>query len=213
MDLMPEAHVQFLHDLKSQGVEPGVIYDIGACVLHWYTQAVKVWPQAEFHVLEAMSTAEFLYKEHDLPYHLGVISNSDRRTVTFWQNDWNPGGNSYYRENAQFSPQVDVLYTQNHKRHMQARSLDSVIWEKQWPWPDLIKMDVQGGEWDILQGMPHTLVHVNHLILELQQVEYNQGAPLADQVIDWLACQGFECVAPKFCDAGPDADYYFRRTS
>lgn len=213
MLLMPDAHVQFLYDLRDQGVNPPVIYDIGSCVLHWYHSAVKVWPQAQFHLVEAQRSVEFLYKEKGLNYHLGVLGDSDRKHVTFWQNEWNPGGNSCYRENELYSPHVDQLYSMEHKTHQPTKTLDSVIQQNSWPLPHLIKMDVQGAEHDVLRGMTHTLPHVNHLILELQSVEYNTGAPMASQVISYLEHQGFECVAPKFCDAGPDADYYFRRRS
>ena len=211
--LLPQAHVRFLHDLAAQGVQPTVIYDIGACVLHWYSQAAQVWPQADFHVLEAMHSVKFLYEEQGLKHHLGVLSNSDRRTVTFWQNEWHPGGNSYYQENAQVNPDTVNYFTDAHKVTCAAKTLDTVIDQMGWKVPDLVKMDVQGGEWDVLQGMTRTLPHVQHLILELQKVEYNLGAPLASEVITWLDGQGFDCVAPLFCDAGPDGDYYFRRRS
>lgn len=211
--LLPESHVRFLYELRDSGVQPDVIYDVGACVLHWYSQAVQVWPHAVYHVCEAMHSVEFLYKQHDLKYHLGVLSNSDRRTVTFWQNDQHPGGNSYYKENEAHNPQVHEYFNAQHVRLMPTMTLDRVICQKGWRPPNLIKMDVQGAELDVLQGMCQVLPHVQHVILELQQVEYNQGAPQAPEVIDWLTQQGFTCAAPLFSNNGVDGDYYFRRMS
>ncbi len=211
--LLPESHVRFLYHLRDQGVHPTIIYDVGACVLHWYNQAVQVWPQAQYYLFEAMHSVEFLYKERNLNYHLGVLSNSDRRTVTFWQNDHHPGGNSYYKENELHNPQVHEYFNSAHKRLMPCRTLDQVVSERAWPMPNLVKMDVQGAEADVLQGMQHILPHVQHVILELQHVEYNQGAPQADQVIAWLKDQGFTCAAPLFSNNGVDGDYYFRRMS
>jgi FkbM family methyltransferase len=211
--LLPESHVRFLYDLRDQGVQPKVIYDVGACVLHWYSQAVQVWPHASYYVFEAMHSVEFLYKQHGLNYHLGVLSNSDRRTVTFWQNDQHPGGNSYYKENEAHNPQVHEYFNAQHRRLMCTQTLDRVVTSRGWPPPDLIKMDVQGAEADVLQGMCQLLPHVQHVILELQHVEYNQGAPQAPEVITWLAQQGFTCEAPLFTNNGVDGDYYFRRSS
>ena len=209
--LLPLSHVQYLHQLKSQGVEPRVIYDIGSCVLHWYNVASQVWPAAQFYVMDAMDSAEFLYQQNNLPYNIGVLSNSDRKTVTFWQNDYHPGGNSYYRENPEINHEVDQYFNESHKRILECSTLDTVISRLGWPVPDFVKMDVQGAEQDVLLGMTNTLPHVQHLILELQNVEYNKGAPLSHQVVSWLAGQGFECTTPLFSNNGADGDYHFTR--
>jgi len=76
--------------------------------------------------------------------------------------------------------------------------------------PDLIKMDVQGAELDVLKGAVGVLATTNHVILELQVVEYNTGAPLSDIVIDYMSSIGFDCKG-IFCNNGPDGDYYFVR--
>ena len=74
----------------------------------------------------------------------------------------------------------------------------------------MVKMDVQGAELDVLKGMKKTLKTVKHLILELQNVEYNKGAPLRGEVIDWLESNGFKYVE-LFSNQGPDGDYHFIR--
>jgi hypothetical protein len=67
-----------------------------------------------------------------------------------------------------------------------------------------------GAELDILKGAKETLKSCQHLILELQSVEYNKGAPLKTEVIDYLHLTGFDLVNTEpFCNAGPDADYHF----
>jgi len=211
--LLPHTHVQYLEHLKAQGVNLRVVYDLGSCVLHWYNVAHQIWPDAQYHVLDAMDSAEFLYQEQQLPYHIGVLSNSDRKTVTFWQNDYHPGGNSYYRENPEINLEVDQYFNDSHKRVLQCSTLDTIISVNHWPVPDFVKMDVQGAEQDVLLGMTNTLPHVQHLILELQNVEYNKGAPLSQHVISWLEQRGFDCVAPLFSNNGADGDYHFTRKS
>ncbi len=79
---------------------------------------------------------------------------------------------------------------------------------KQFPLPDLIKMDVQGAEMDVLQGASEVLKTVKHVILELQTVEYNKGAPLKDTVIEYMDSIGFDCKG-LFSNNGPDGDYHF----
>ena len=75
---------------------------------------------------------------------------------------------------------------------------------------DVIKLDVQGAELDVLKGAVETLADVKHVILELQVVEYNKGAPLKDEVIAYMDEQGFDCQG-IFSNNGPDGDYHFVR--
>ena len=41
-DALPSNHVEYLWNLKKNGFEPKVIYDIGSCVLHWTKVAKRV---------------------------------------------------------------------------------------------------------------------------------------------------------------------------
>jgi FkbM family methyltransferase len=208
--LIPRAHVNHLKMLKEQGVSPKVIYDIGACVLHWTTEAREIWPDAEIVAFEAMDSTEFLYKEAGMRYHIGVLSDETGREVDFYQNDHHPGGNSYYLENPEVNPQAPAYFNESHRRRLRTVTVDAVQRLKQFPLPDFLKLDVQGAELDVLKGSLECLANVDHVILELQKVEYNRGAPLFDAVITWMAEQGFECQG-IFSDQGPDGDYYFRR--
>ena len=208
--LIAQSHTNYLTKLKEQGIQPAVIYDIGACVLHWTNEAKRIWPAAEFVAFEAMGSAEFLYKEQGLKYHIGVLSNESGKEVEFYQNDWNPGGNSYYQENAEVNPEAIKYFNDSHKRLLKTATLDAVVNLKRFPAPDLIKMDVQGAELDVLKGAEQTIKTAKHVILELQRVEYNKGAPLKDTVIAYMDSIGFDCQG-EFCVNGPDGDYHFVR--
>jgi FkbM family methyltransferase len=203
--LIPKSHVEFLENLT---IQPRVIYDIGACVLHWTNEAKRIWPGADYIVFEAMPETEFLYREQNLKYHIGVLSDKTGKTVEFYQNTYHPGGNSYYRENPKVNPDALDYFNESHKKTYTTVSLDAVVNLKQFPKPDLIKMDVQGAELDVLLGATETLKHCNHVILELQSVEYNQGAPLGHLVIEYMQSIGFICQG-MFSTNGPDGDYYF----
>jgi FkbM family methyltransferase len=207
--LLPQAHVDFLIGLRDTGFNPRHIYDIGACVLHWTNEARRIWPHAEYCVFDAMDSVEFLYQEQNLKYHIGVLSDSER-VVDFYQNDVHPGGNSYYLENVAVNPEVPQYFNESHRRRLRTETLDSVVLSGNFPLPDLIKIDVQGAELDILRGAEYCLSRCNHVILELQVVEYNTGAPLRDTVIAYMAGKGFECRG-LFSNNGPDGDYYFVR--
>lgn len=208
-DHMPSAHFNYLKKLKDSGFEPKVIYDIGSCVLHWTNGAKRLWPNATYYLFDAFESAEFLYVRDGYDYHMGVLSDEDGKVVKWHQNDIQPGGNSYYRE-VGCGPISGQLFPENGYVEKITRTLDSVVKERGFPKPDLLKMDVQGAEKDILSGAKDTLSSVRHLIVEMQHVDYNLGAPKVDETLPFIESLGFECVAPRFCgNADIDADYGF----
>ena len=207
--LMPWDHVKYLMYLQRKyNFNPDVVYDVGACVLHWTNEARQIWPTTDFVVFEAMDTSEFLFKEQGLKYNIGVCSDVSGKEVDFYQNDYHPGGNSYYKENEAVNPKAPDYFNESHRRRLITVTLDDVRRQKSFPMPQLIKMDVQGAELDVLKGAVETLQSVQHIILELQIVEYNKGAPLRDIVIEYMNSIGFECMG-LFSNNGPDGDYHF----
>jgi len=203
---IPHDHVQYLHSLKDNGFEPKVIYDIGSCVGAWTKTAKQIWPDAHYVLFEANGEMEFLYWEVGWDYSMGLLGAEDGQIVKFYQNDFQPTGNSYYRE---IGCEHGEYHTENQYLWKPIRKLDTVVEERGFPLPDFVKMDVQGAEWDIFQGAQHTFSKVRHLIMELQHTEYNQGALKNTEILPKMEEFGWKCVAPLFSNNGPDGDYDF----
>ena len=204
--LIPTDHVNYLIKLKNDGFEPKVIYDIGSCVLHWTKIAKKLWPNAKIILFDAFQPAEFLYSGYD--YHIGVLSNVDNNIVKFYQNDYHPGGNSYYRE---IGCRNGFFFPENKYIEMKSMTLDTIVKERGFPLPDLIKIDVQGAEVDIIKGGLNTINNAKRLIVELQHTEYNQGALKVDQSLPISEGLGWKCTDTLFQNNGVDGDYGFVR--
>ena len=210
MPLLPQSHYDYLIKMRDVFArQPKVAYDIGACVLHWTLPARTVLPTATFVAFEAMEEAEFLYQEEKMLYNVGLLSNEDGKEYVFHQNLIHPGGNSYYKENAEINPDAAFLYNDNVVKV--SATLDTIVARKGFPLPDLIKMDVQGSELDILKGANRCLEHCQDLILELQHGEYNTGAPMREEVIAYLRSKGFVLITEYFSGNGPQGDYHFTR--
>jgi len=211
-DLLPVSHREYLSKLKDEGYQPKVIYDIGACVLHW-TKKIKetVWNDSQFFCFEAMEETEFLYKEFGVDgYYNGVLTDTDNKFVDFYKSIFSPGGNSYYLENQEISG--GNYYGDGNKFSVRGMSLDTIVHFNNFPLPNLIKMDVQGAELDIIKGATKCLQHADDLILELQDVDYNMGAPKSKEVIEYMRGIGYELVGTTpFCLGAFDADYHFKR--
>jgi FkbM family methyltransferase len=206
---IPQEHIQYLHSLKSKGFEPKVIYDVGACVGAWTKVAKQIWPDARYVLFEANGEMEFLYWEVGWEYSMGLLGAEDGQMVKYYQNDFQPTGNSYYREigctHGDYHPENQYLWKPIHK-------LDTIVEQRGFPLPDMVKIDVQGAEWDIFLGAKKTFSQVQHLIMELQHTEYNQGALKNTDILPKMEELGWECVAPLFCNNGPDGDYDFSKS-
>ena len=212
--LLPHDHIDYLRKMKDKGYSPKVVYDIGASVLHWTNQAKYFWPDATYYLFEAMDEVKPIYDYHGHDYELGVFSDVSGKEVNFFQNIDHPGGNSYYRENPEYSNGANVLFTDDHIVKKITKTVDEVAEQRGFMLPDLIKIDVQGCELDIMKGMKKCLDNATDLIVEMQRVEYNKGAPMVDQTMQYILDQGFVLVGYKFSNSGPeapDSDYHFKR--
>lgn len=209
-DTIPQAHKDFLRRLCDEAsFMPTVIYDLGACLLHWTKEASRIWPSAKFYVVDGFAEAKPFWDEAGLESSLSVLSDTEK-DVLFYVNPRMPGGNSYYRECGPANS--SLIFPDSSARKIRTITLDSLRKEKGWPLPDLVKLDVQGAELDIYRGGKETLLTCKFLILELQHKRYNQGAPLAHEVIYELAKDGWELYAPLFTVSEYDGDYCFINT-
>lgn len=209
-DLLPKTHVDYL---KNMNINPKVIYDIGSCVLHWSKKARDIWPNSQFYLFEAMDSVHELYNDNKFRnYHLGVLGDVDGKSVDFYENTFHPGGNSYYRENENVNLDALKYFGDDKKIKKTTYTIDSIIKLNSWPKPDLVKMDVQGAEFDVLKGGLETFKGCPDFILELQHVEYNKGAPLREKVIEYMKENGYELIS-NFTKTKVDGDYHFRLTN
>jgi hypothetical protein len=209
MSPIPESHILYLKKLKEEyGFEPKVVYDIGSCVLHWTKESVKVWPDSTYYLFDGMDSVGFLYDEIGYQYHLGVLSDVDDKELIFYQSNTSPGGNSYYKEQ---SWATELHYGKDSERVVKTITVDTIVKNKNFSLPDLVKIDVQGCEVDILKGMKNTLTTCEHLIVELQHSQYNIGAPLNVESISFIKSLGFDLITALFTNNGPDGDYHFMK--
>jgi FkbM family methyltransferase len=203
---MPAAHIRILKTI-SETFTPQVIYDIGASTLHWTKEALKIWPKSEIVAFDAIKEASKLYQSKNIKYNIGVLSDTDHKIVHFYENKENPAGNSYYKEIGH--PNSLNIYPEDSYSEQNSMTLETTVRERKFPLPDLVKIDVQGAELDILKGGINIINNAKYLIIELQSVEYNRGAPLENVTIEYLNSNGWSIVESKFSNNGPDADYLF----
>lgn len=210
----PQSHIQFLGKLGLEfNPDNLTIYDIGSNVLHWSEIAKNIWKNSNIYLFDAITETKLFYDEYNAKsnktyeYNIGVLCDEDYKRISFYQNDEVSGGNSYYKEIG--NCESSKLFTEKNIKQKIGMTLETIVKSKNIPTPDLIKIDVQGAELDILKGSMELINNAKFLIVELQHVEYNKGAPLYNQTRDFLIENGWEVYAEKFSNNGPDADWCF----
>ena len=76
-------------------------------------------------------------------------------------------------------------------RDVPAVTLDELVSERNLPTPYLIKVDVQGGELEVLEGAQATLPHTDAVILETTLFGTFDGGPQFIDVLSYMARREF----------------------
>ncbi len=94
-----------------------------------------------------------------------------------------------------------------------ARSLDDLLAEAGAKPGDynFLNLDIQGAELMALQGALATLPDIDWIICEVSKIELYEGAPLAEDIVDFLACHGFRLLDETYPYSKDWGDMFFGR--
>lgn len=173
---------------KSKGLNPKVIYDIGAHNGGWTRGMKPLFPDSQFVLFEANS--EHRQVLEDLSANLVLLGSENHEAIPFYKNTQGcTTGNSIYLERTVFfTPQTAIV------EHLRMCRLDTFVSENTLPNPDFLKLDVQGAELDVLAGAGDLLQGVKGCVLETSLHQYNQGAPFIEDVIVFMKMKGFDLI-------------------
>lgn len=184
-------HIEKMNQLKARGFNPRIILDIGAHEGLWAKEAKHVFPGSEVVMFEANPVHEQTLKNMGMKYYIDVLSDEDEKTVEFFciKNSPYNTGDSVFLENTRH-------YTQDNRttKIVKTKTLDSIL-KKNNIKPahvDFIKLDVQGSEQLILEGATTVLPTVECVLMEVQFLEYNIGAPKFYDMISFMDKHGYQ---------------------
>lgn len=173
--------------LVAEKFTPDVCIDVGANVGGFYHEAKPYWPNARYLLIEANQACQPALEQLGVDYSISVLSDKEKAVTFYTRKDATTcTGASLYLENTEFYREDNRVETKVH-----TRLLDDVCDIPLDGKKVLLKLDCQGSELDVLQGGPNTLKHAQAVIMEVSFVEYNQGAPLCNQVDAFMLDQGF----------------------
>ncbi len=131
------------------------------------------------------------YRSRFLPYALGA----EAREVSFHQSRW-PVASSVFEPNPEFLadfPHAAVLLETVERHTLTTTPLDAVL-EREGVQPDMLKIDVEGGELDVLRGGERALAASLMLDVEVEFAPLFRGAPLFADVDTHLRDRGWQLL-------------------
>lgn len=169
-------------------VKPARALDVGANIGEFTKQLLSYSPDCKVVMIEANPHCEPHLKTIGQPYDITALSNRNGISELYIENSNHVAtGASLYKENTQWYDEGRY-----YKHTVITKTLDgcnyfdgAII--------DLIKLDVQGSELNIIKGGENTIKTTKFVLAEVSLLQYNQGAPLIDDVVEKMVSLGF-CI-------------------
>jgi FkbM family methyltransferase len=168
---------------KKNGFNFNKVLDIGAYEGNWTKMFKQLYPFSKILMIEANSDKEKILKKIG-SYNIAVLGAENNKKVNYYKGEnYAETGNSVYLENSE-------IKFKSEEREIQ--TLTSLLGPNDSF--DLIKMDVQGSELDIIKGGLNIIKNTKFLLIELQNFNYNSGAPRIEVVVSFLKDLDFEFI-------------------
>lgn len=159
---------------------PFRILDIGANIGQFHILAKNTYPDSYIFSIEASPDCESYLKQITENYYIGLLSKDNNNYDFYSRKETGIGtGNSIYKELTHFYSNESL-----HIIKQKGIKLDD-LFEKNSEF-DLIKIDTQGSELDIITGGIDICQKAKGILLEVSLTQYNEGAPLYNDVIEFM---------------------------
>jgi len=173
-----------LQNLKRKNFYPATVLDIGAYEGLWTLDLLEVFPAARVMMVEAQTNKESFLKviKEKYPqteYAISLLSSEEGAIKTF-------------EENETASHVVNGAHPGAQYRQLKTRRLDDLLEAKQFPLPDLLKLDVQGHEMEVLKGAEKSLNHATICLLEISLLNLGDNVPLMAEMMAFMNDKGFQ---------------------
>ena len=167
-------------------INPERAIDIGAHVGNFTKELYYKFPKCNIVMVEANPSCESYLRLLGKPYEIVALSNKEGHADLYVETI-NPvaTGASLYKENTGWYAEGKYETIT-----VPTKTLDSCNYFEGQP-IDFIKLDVQGSELDILNGGEKIIKNTQFVLIEASLIEYNQGAPLVEDIIDKMKEYGF----------------------
>ena len=189
---------RMLSALKKQKLEFKTVLDVGANVGQFTVASLKLFPGVTIHAFEpqpdCMTSLKKSIKDEGNVTTYNVALGEYEGTADFHVNSHNHS--SSILKLADSHLQAFPEAKESESISVRVTMLDSLLKEKAWPRPCLMKLDVQGYERCVLQGGVETLKDVDFVIIETSFKPLYEGEALFLEMVEIMRSHGFEFVRP-----------------
>ncbi len=177
-----------LRHVQRLGLAPRVIFDGGAFHGLWSQEVAAIFPGAQIVIAEPNPALQDKIRGNvgsidpaPQVLALAVGGAAGRADFNIWRDETNDQGASLLGNvSGKASKVVEV----------EVDTLDRIA-ERLSLWPDLVKLDLQGGEFEALKGGPETLRRAEFVLVEFGCLEAYVGRATPREVIDLMYDSGF----------------------
>lgn len=171
--------------LVNNGYNFKSVLDIGAHAGTFTFGCKKFYPNAYYYMIDGNSIAEHYIANSGIDYKIAYLSDSVKNTVVYKtkHNAFNTG-DSLYRENTRYYDDQSVVM-----QPITTTTLDEIF--KNEKTFDFIKIDCQGSEMDIIKGGLEMCKRAEVFLLEASVYPYNSGAPMFEELKNFMSSLGF----------------------
>ncbi|MGH7176677.1 MAG: FkbM family methyltransferase [Tepidisphaeraceae bacterium] len=173
-----------LERAKARGLRIGCAVDGGAADGGWTEKFKEVFPDATVVCVEPRADAQPALREvaRRLPgVHVAQTLLGPSEGSTEFHDHGHQSSTLPNSRGLAFGKTVTLPMT----------TLDALIAKLKLPWPDLIKLDLQGFELDALRGAGECMKHASALLVEIGFFQFQKGAPIAGDVVCFLRDHGY----------------------
>ena len=191
-----------LNRIKSLGINPKTIVDVGAAAGTWTLKASGVWKEAAFLVMEPLeerrNELEELKKELTNPMVVTLAAAGNMEGSVQFHVSGDLDGSAIARDNE----------PSDNKRIVQLTTIDTQIARNKLAGPFAIKLDTHGFEVPILEGSAQTLKDTALIIVECYGFEIAPASLLFWEMCSYISTLGFRLFDVVDTMRRPD-DYAF----
>ncbi|HAI98928.1 TPA: hypothetical protein DCL30_05375 [Candidatus Peribacteria bacterium] len=195
----------FLRDVTAVNLERiRTIFDVGAMDGKDSMALKRLFPHAEVYAIDGLKENfdTYLAKRRNIHGFHAVIADHDGQT-------------SFYKKNTQG---LHGIYERRElpteeKRSVPCVRLDTFVRSNRLPAPDLMKIDVEGATFDVLNGCGSLLDAVQVLQIETETIEYFQGQKLQEEVYRFLREHDFSLAFEMACCEGQSDSIWIRNSA